>query len=375
MVEQTVRRLKIGHVRLHGGVPTAKRGELMDRFREDEATQVFISTDAGGTGLNLQAATVLINLDMPWNPAVLDQRIARVHRLGQTNKVQIILMVAVDSYEEQIVRLIKHKRDLFTNVITAEASEDVVGVSKKLLDAIVEDLVETEPKSSEVHTEEPPEPEKAVERRKQIEELEESEEDKAVRHCIEVLQSTFGFRIERILGAGGGLLVVMDPVDAEAEQIAQQLSQVVPVALIDPRTFKGLQRLGTASPVGETNIYYEVEQDKLLGHGSPLLSLAKEKLKAAEVLVEQQCLTGAMDLLSSAMLSATAGKANLSQVPSPEQTSVWLYSEAMPQGIVTADQATVLARALSLSNASQVPANLVYEVLEDTRIMVGQTAG
>ncbi len=48
----------------------------MDKFQHDDSIQVFISTDAGGTGLNLQSATVLINLDMPWNPAVLDQRIA-----------------------------------------------------------------------------------------------------------------------------------------------------------------------------------------------------------------------------------------------------------------------------------------------------------
>ena len=83
MVEERVRAMGLGCVRLHGGVPTDKRGALIDRFREDPAIQVFISTDSGGVGLNLQAASVLINLDIPWNPAVLDQRIARIHRLGQ----------------------------------------------------------------------------------------------------------------------------------------------------------------------------------------------------------------------------------------------------------------------------------------------------
>ena len=93
-------RMGLGCVRLHGGVATAKRGELMDRFRDDDSVQVFISTDAGGVGLNLQSASVLINLDMPWNPAVLEQRIARMHRLGQKEKVQIVLMVAAESYEQ-----------------------------------------------------------------------------------------------------------------------------------------------------------------------------------------------------------------------------------------------------------------------------------
>ena len=74
----------------------------MDRFREDDAVQVFVSTDAGGVGLNLQAFS-LVNLDVPWNPAVLEQRNARIHRLGQTRKVQIITMVAANSYEEQVL--------------------------------------------------------------------------------------------------------------------------------------------------------------------------------------------------------------------------------------------------------------------------------
>ena len=140
MVEHRVRRLGLGCVRLHGGVPTAKCGELMDRFREDDAIQVFVSTDAGGVGLNLQNASVLINLDIPWNPAVLDQRIARVHRLGQTEKVQILLLVAADSYEERVLSLVQGKRNLFDNVVEPEASEDVVGVSKKLVEVLAKDL-------------------------------------------------------------------------------------------------------------------------------------------------------------------------------------------------------------------------------------------
>ncbi len=139
LVEQRVRRMGLGSVHLHGGVPSANRGKLMDRFRQDDAVQVFISTDAGGVGLNLQNAAVLINLDVPWNPAVLDQRIARVHRLGQLQKVQAILMVAPDSYEER-VGLVQGKRELFDNVVDADASEDVVSVSKRLAEVLADDL-------------------------------------------------------------------------------------------------------------------------------------------------------------------------------------------------------------------------------------------
>ena len=143
MVESRLRRLGIGFVSLHGGVPTAKRGALMDAFREDDSVQVFLSTDAGGVGLNLQSGSVLINLDVPWNPAVLEQRNGRVHRLGQTRKVQIITMVGANSYEEQVLSLVRNKQSLFDNVISEDACEDVVGVSKKLLETLLKDLPAT----------------------------------------------------------------------------------------------------------------------------------------------------------------------------------------------------------------------------------------
>ena len=62
-----------------------------------------------GVGLNLQSASVLVNLDIPWNPAVLEQRIARVHRLGQSETVQIVLLVADDAYEARVMELVAQR--------------------------------------------------------------------------------------------------------------------------------------------------------------------------------------------------------------------------------------------------------------------------
>src|SRR5207245_264895 len=95
--ELLARRLKQrgwGHVLFHGGVPGSKRKDLIDRFREDPDCRAFLSTDAGGVGLNLQHARVVINVDLPWNPAVLEQRIGRVHRLGQRQPVRVVNFVA-----------------------------------------------------------------------------------------------------------------------------------------------------------------------------------------------------------------------------------------------------------------------------------------
>ncbi len=371
MVERLLRRMGLGHVRLHGGVPTARRGTLIDRFREDDAIQVFISTDAGGVGLNLQSASVLINLDMPWNPAVLEQRIARVHRLGQKEKVQIILLVAADSYEQQVMSLLKGKRDLFDNVIDPDAAEDVVGVSKKLLETLVEDLTHERPKGIEQEAEAERPPTLAQTAPETSTEPEDQETDESVRLCITEIQLAFGSRIERILGAGGGLLVVMDRVDADAERTAEQLSQTVPVALIDLRTLIGLQRLDPAFPVGAAKTYYETPAEDRGEEVPPLVARAQEKLKGAEVLIEQRCHAGAVDLLCSSLLAAAASRTGLEHPPDPREAGVWLYGEALPKGLLTREQGAAIMRAVALAGAPTVPESLIREVLEDARAFVG----
>ena len=84
----------MGWVKLTGDVPTKKRGALIEQFFEDPKCKAFLSTDAGGVGLNLQAASMVINLDLPWNPAVLEQRIARAHRHGQPHTVNVVNLIA-----------------------------------------------------------------------------------------------------------------------------------------------------------------------------------------------------------------------------------------------------------------------------------------
>lgn len=121
---------------LHGGVPSVKRKSLIDRFRDDAACRIFLSTDAGATGLNLQTASLLINLDLPWNPAVLEQRIARIYRLGQVNPVQIINMVARDTIEERMLSTLKFKSNLAAGILDGGA--DAVFFDNNKFEKIVE---------------------------------------------------------------------------------------------------------------------------------------------------------------------------------------------------------------------------------------------
>jgi hypothetical protein len=120
----------LGYVSFHGGVPSEKRPALVERFRDDPACRVFLSTDAGSTGLNLQHASILINMDLPWNPAVLEQRIARIHRMGQKRPVQIVNFVAKGTIEEGMLSVLAFKRSLSAGILDGGANEISLGGSR-----------------------------------------------------------------------------------------------------------------------------------------------------------------------------------------------------------------------------------------------------
>lgn len=100
---------------LHGGLKAQERQRLVDRFQAGE-DRIFISTDAGGTGLNLQNASLVVNYDLPFNPAKLDQRISRAHRLGQKQTVFVVNMICRNTVEERLIRILLEKKSLFDEV-------------------------------------------------------------------------------------------------------------------------------------------------------------------------------------------------------------------------------------------------------------------
>ena len=120
----------LGYVSFHGGVPSDKRPALIERFRDDPTCRVFLSTDAGSTGLNLQHASTLVNMDLPWNPAILEQRIARIHRMGQTRPVQIVNFVAKGTIEEGMLSVLAFKRSLSAGILDGGSSEISLGGSR-----------------------------------------------------------------------------------------------------------------------------------------------------------------------------------------------------------------------------------------------------
>lgn len=132
LVERILERNNICYVHLNGSIPSKHRGGLMQKFKEDPECMVFLSTDAGGVGLNLQSGSVVINMDIPWNPAVLEQRIGRIHRLGQERTVRVINFVTSSSIEENILGLLKFKKSLFAGALDTDG-ENVVMIGESQL--------------------------------------------------------------------------------------------------------------------------------------------------------------------------------------------------------------------------------------------------
>ncbi|MBI5538017.1 MAG: DEAD/DEAH box helicase [Deltaproteobacteria bacterium] len=116
--------LGIGYEMLHGGVPTERRPALLQNFREDPSLRVLLSSDAGGVGLNLQVASYVVHLDLPWNPGKLDQRTARAHRLGQTRGVSVTYLCSEIGIERGIEGTLAGKRAVREATLDASSTVD-----------------------------------------------------------------------------------------------------------------------------------------------------------------------------------------------------------------------------------------------------------
>lgn len=168
MHELLINRLKrhgIGHAFFNGSLSGKQRRDLVDRFREDPECRVFLTTDAGATGLNLQHANIVFNMDLPWNPALLEQRIGRVHRLGQVQPVRVVNFVSRGGIEEGMLGLLKFKKSLFKGVLDAGESNISLGGSrlKRFMESVEAATGAIPNHNPGDHQEETPEPNESVE--------------------------------------------------------------------------------------------------------------------------------------------------------------------------------------------------------------------
>ncbi|MDR1251349.1 MAG: SWF/SNF helicase family protein, partial [Treponema sp.] len=132
LIAEMLRKKGVGYTELNGKVPVKQRGALIKQFEQNPECKVFLSTEAGGAGLNLQVADILINFELPWNPAKKNQRIGRIDRLGQkSNKLLIYNLISRDSIEQHIAAGLLVKQSLFESVLSEGSAVNYVDFSTK----------------------------------------------------------------------------------------------------------------------------------------------------------------------------------------------------------------------------------------------------
>ncbi len=127
-----------------GAESLRRRNENILAFHEDPATRILFATDAGGVGLNLQhAASCCVHFDLPWNPAVFEQRTARIWRLGQTEKVDVYSLVGEGCIESRMATVLQAKQATFTAVFDGQTDEvrfeqrgGFLGAARSLVDGV-----------------------------------------------------------------------------------------------------------------------------------------------------------------------------------------------------------------------------------------------
>ncbi len=120
IISAKLKAAKVPHFVLTGSTPKAQRASLVERFQAGEAPVFLISLKAGGVGLNLTAADVVIHYDPWWNLAAQNQATDRAHRIGQTRNVSVYKLICQGTIEERIVQMQERKRDLAQSVLGGE---------------------------------------------------------------------------------------------------------------------------------------------------------------------------------------------------------------------------------------------------------------
>ena len=168
LVEARLHSWKARFVRLDGTVPQRKCQALVDAFSADASCSLFLTTNAGSTGLNLQAADTVVNVDLPWNPALLEQRISRVHRMGQTRPVQVFVLISEGTLEEQLLGTLAAKQELAQAVLNPDSEVDAVDLTSNVeeLRARLEVLLGARPEAA-LHQREPADHEREFEARRE----------------------------------------------------------------------------------------------------------------------------------------------------------------------------------------------------------------
>lgn len=214
-----------------GSVPQLRRRAEIARFKQDPACRLFLSTDSGAVGLNLQVASAVINVDLPWNPAKLEQRIARAWRKHQTRAVTVINLVTENSIEHSILHLLAHKQALADGVL--DGAGDLAALKMPSGRAAMIERMQALMAAAERPSVRVLSPEEAL---------------------VEEMRRRHGDRLLLVETRGSSLLAVLDGDSAALADERERLSGrdgagSLPVEVIDRASWQAMQRLVAAGLV------------------------------------------------------------------------------------------------------------------------------
>ncbi len=131
-VDYLVRRLEgLGYrgqtAQIHGGMDWKERDRQVEAFRRPNGARFMVATDAAGEGINLQFCRLMVNYDIPWNPARLEQRMGRIHRYGQQFEVRIVNLVAGSTREGRVLQVLLEKLEEIRDELASDKVFDVIG--------------------------------------------------------------------------------------------------------------------------------------------------------------------------------------------------------------------------------------------------------
>ena len=119
LIENRLKEENIKYAYLDGKTDAKERIKLVEEFNNDDKKVFLISLKAGGTGLNLTSASLVIHFDPWFNPAVEDQASDRAHRIGQKNVVDVIKLISKNTVEEQVIAMQESKKELIEDIINS----------------------------------------------------------------------------------------------------------------------------------------------------------------------------------------------------------------------------------------------------------------
>ena len=137
LLESDLKKAGISYFKITGDTPKQKRVELVNTFNEDATSVFLISLKAGGTGLNLTGADVVIHYDPWWNQAAQNQATDRAHRIGQTKAVSVYKLIVKNTIEEKIVKMQESKKDLADAILSGENGSITQMSKEELMELLI----------------------------------------------------------------------------------------------------------------------------------------------------------------------------------------------------------------------------------------------